>query len=101
MTKKKAIGEARDFSPDYGYRTFPRGDVIADDEKDSDRDNMIGVDKEQYYMTYSPIRPMGSDDLELGFKDSPEFDEAFERFVDRMYRQMSYDKKLILANEVV
>ena len=42
-----------------------------------------------------------SDDLELQFKDSPEFDEAFERFVDRMYKQMSYDKKIILADEVV
>jgi len=61
--KKRAIGEVRDLSPEYGYRTFPRSDVIADDdsdEKDSDRDNLIGVDVQQDYMTYSPITPMGS-----------------------------------------
>jgi hypothetical protein len=42
-----------------------------------------------------------SDDLELGFKDSPEFDEAFEIFVDRMYKQITKDKKKILIQEVV
>jgi hypothetical protein len=42
-----------------------------------------------------------SDDLDDGFKYSSEFDEAFERFVDRMYEQMTKDKKEILIQEVV
>ena len=61
--EKKAINECRDYSPDYGGRAMDKYHPLSTEEegmeKQEDKDNLIGVDVQQDYMTYSPIRPMG------------------------------------------